>query len=118
MTPARLEANRRNAQKSTGPRTARGKAQSRLNGLRTGGRSRLYHDILMTLLYAPPCAVGRWARAMLTPELAAQPVLAELVAMLCQAEGEVALSQLQIERLRELGKKSLFVSPRPKPGSY
>jgi hypothetical protein len=39
MTPARLEANRRNAQKSTGPRTARGKAQSRMSGLKHGGRS-------------------------------------------------------------------------------
>ena len=36
MTPARLAANRRNARKSTGPRTARGKAQSRMNGLKSG----------------------------------------------------------------------------------
>ena len=41
LTPARIEANRRNAQKSTGPRTARGKGQSRMNSLRTGERSRL-----------------------------------------------------------------------------
>jgi hypothetical protein len=38
MTPARLAANRCNALKSTGPRTARGKAQSCLNRLKTGGR--------------------------------------------------------------------------------
>ena len=44
MTPARLQANRRNSQKSTGPRSARGKSQSRLNRLRGGGRSRLYED--------------------------------------------------------------------------
>jgi hypothetical protein len=45
LTPARIEANRRNAQKSTGPRTARGKVQSRMNGLRDGGRSPLYRDL-------------------------------------------------------------------------
>ena len=45
VSPARIEANRRNAQKSTGPRTARGKVQSRMNGLRDGGRSPLYRDL-------------------------------------------------------------------------
>ena len=37
VSPARVEANRRNAQKSTGPRTARGKLPSRLDALRDGG---------------------------------------------------------------------------------
>ena len=37
VSPARVEANRRNAQKSTGPHTARGKLQSRLDALRDGG---------------------------------------------------------------------------------
>lgn len=36
LTPARQAANRRNAQQSTGPRTAAGKARSRLNALRHG----------------------------------------------------------------------------------
>jgi hypothetical protein len=35
-TPAQIEANRRNAQKSTGPRSVEGKASSRLNALKTG----------------------------------------------------------------------------------
>ena len=37
LTPPLLEANRRNSRKSTGPRPARGKAHSRLNGLRRLG---------------------------------------------------------------------------------
>ena len=40
MTPAKLAANRANALKSTGPRTARGKAHVTLNALRHGGRCR------------------------------------------------------------------------------
>ena len=38
VSPARIAANRRNPQKSTGPRTVQGKAQSRMNGLREGNR--------------------------------------------------------------------------------
>ena len=89
MTPARLEANRRNARKSTGPRTARGKAQSRLNGLRSGGRSRLYGELLRALADAPPCAVARTAQSVLTPAQAAHPLFAEAVDIFCQAELEV-----------------------------
>ncbi|MGA3327578.1 MAG: hypothetical protein ABSF45_24210 [Terriglobia bacterium] len=44
-TPAFLEAIRRNAQKSTGPWTVRGKAQSCLNRLKTGARSRVYRQL-------------------------------------------------------------------------
>ena len=90
MTPARLEANRRNARKSTGPRTARGKAQSRLNGLRSGERSRLYREVLLALMDAPPCGVAKTARAVLTPAQAAHPMFAQLVDLFCQAESEVA----------------------------
>ena len=78
-TPAFLEANRRNAQKSTGPYTRRGKAQSCLNRLKTGERSRVYRQLWYGLLHAPPCAVGRTARALLSREQAAHPVFAELV---------------------------------------
>ena len=89
MTPARIAANRRNARKSTGPRTARGKAQSRMNGLRDGGRSRFYRNLMLTLFNAPPCAVDRTAQAVLTSEQAAHPLFAELVEMFRQAEIEV-----------------------------
>ena len=67
-SPARTAANRRNARKSTGRRSGRGKAQSRLNRLRNGARSRLYQDLMWKLMNAPPAAVARMARAALTPE--------------------------------------------------
>ena len=92
-SPARIAANRRNARKSTGPRSARGKAQSRLNRLRNGGRSRLYQELMWKLMDAPPAAVARAARAALTPEQAAHPLFAELVRIFCRAETEVALTQ-------------------------
>ncbi|HXR37838.1 MAG TPA: hypothetical protein VN776_02030 [Terracidiphilus sp.] len=91
MTPARLQANRRNAQKSTGPRTARGKSQSRLNRLRSGGRSRLYGDLLKALVDAPPGRVFESARAILTPAQMAHPLFADLVETFCEAESGVAL---------------------------
>jgi hypothetical protein len=91
MTPARLEANRRNAQKSTGPRTAQGKSQSRLNGLRSGARSRLYRDLLLALSDAPPCAVVQTARAALTPAQAKHPLFVQLVEVFRQAEIGTAL---------------------------
>src|SRR5512140_2289322 len=53
LTPALLASNRSNAQKSTGPRTARGKAVSRLNRLRTGARSREYLQFYSDILDAP-----------------------------------------------------------------
>lgn len=89
LTPALLAANRRNAQRSTGPRTARGKGQTRLNALRTGERSRLRLDLLMGLIYAPPCRVERWARAWVTPEMAWKPLFSELAEDFIQAEHEM-----------------------------
>jgi hypothetical protein len=86
LTPALLEANRRNARKSTGPRTARGKAQSRMNGLRKGERSAVYKKLLLSLLNAPPGAVDETARAILTPEQAAHPLFARFVEIARQAE--------------------------------
>jgi len=89
MTPARLQPNRRNSQKSTGPRTARGKSQSRLNRLRGGGRSRLYGDLLQALVDAPPCRVLETAREVLTPAQMSHPLFADLVEIFCQAEAGV-----------------------------
>jgi hypothetical protein len=66
MTQARLEANRRNAKKPTGPRTAAGKAWSRMNGLREGGRSPEYMSLVKALLDGPPCAIFRVGESCLT----------------------------------------------------
>ena len=86
LTPARLAANRRNARKSTGPRTARGKGWSRLNSLRSGARSSLYHGLWQALWDAPPCQMAITARATLTPQLASHPLFAEAVDMFVKAE--------------------------------
>lgn len=89
LAPARIEASRRNSKKSTGPRTARGKGQSRMNGLRTGGRSALHENFFLLMLDAPPCSVNQVARALLTPEMAAHPLFRDTVDMFRRAEGEV-----------------------------
>lgn len=88
LTPALLEANRRNAKKSTGPRTARGKAQTRMNALRTGEHSRLRRDLWVALLHARPGGVERRARALVTPQMAWNPLFRELAETLIQAERE------------------------------
>ena len=99
-SPARIAANRRKARKSTGPRSARGKAQSRLNRLGNGGRSRLYQDLMWKLTDAPPAAVARTARTALTPEWAAHPLFAGSVRIFCQAEMVVPLTrQIYCEEL-------------------
>ncbi len=89
LTPALLAAKRRNALKSNGPRTARGKAQSRLNGLRHGGRSAAYHSLLNALGNAPPGAILRLAGPILPPEMARHTVLAELLEAARLAEIEM-----------------------------
>jgi hypothetical protein len=49
-TAAQIDANRRNAQKSTGPRTEEGKNRSRMNALDHGGRA--------SILQLPPEEFG------------------------------------------------------------
>jgi len=100
LSPARLAANRRNARQSTGPRSARGEAQSRLNRLGDGSRSRLYQDLLWELMAAPPAAVAQTARGTMIPELAGHPLFEDLGRIFCQAGVEVALTR---RALREEG---------------
>jgi hypothetical protein len=93
LTPARFEAHRRNALKSTGPRTARGKAPSRVNSLRSWGPARFMHDLCLMRLDARPCSMDRGARAQLTPEQSVRPFLAETVDMFREIESAVVREQ-------------------------
>jgi len=88
MTPARLEANRRNAKKSTGPRTARGKSQSRMNSLRTGNRSAINSNLYFSLMMSPPGMMGSIAESILASGAAAHPFLASTLEICRQAEAE------------------------------
>jgi len=105
LSPARLAANRRKARQSTGPRSARGKAQSRLNRLRDGSRSRLYQDLRWPLMDARPAAVARTAWGTMTPELARHPLFADLGQIFCQADAEVALTRRALNEERTPQKK-------------
>ncbi len=111
-TAALLEANRRNARKSTGPRTLRGKAQSRLNALRTGLRSFLYDGLWWALIDAPLGAAEQTAATILTPEMAAHPVFAETVQAFWQLETEDILNE-EVARLNGAGASGLAGNVRP-----
>jgi len=108
LTPGLLEACRRNAQKSTGPRTVRGMAQTRMNALRGGGRSRLWREFAEDLFYAPPGGVERAVRELLTPELARHRLFAEHAEVAIEAELPEMDRLRQVKALcRRKGKKSV-----------
>lgn len=86
ITPALVEANRRNARKSTGPRSAVGKARSRLNGLRHGGRSKEYNRFGDALMAAPPYAILRFPEYFLTPAQLDHEVFVDLFEACWEAE--------------------------------
>ncbi len=75
LTPALLAANRANAQKSTGPRTAGGKARARLNNLQHGRRSPLFARFQSALRENPYNA--QWVgKKLLKAEEARHPLFA------------------------------------------
>ncbi len=76
-TAAFLAANRRNAQKSTGPKTARGKAWTRFNSLHTGVRSSELINFHKALLDAPACRVEATATAILRSRQNHHPLFLE-----------------------------------------
>ena len=86
MTAARIAASRRNALQSTGPRTARGKAQSSLNGLRSGRYSRTCQDLWEAFVAAAPGEVSRALASRLTPQQALHPCLTEVLKVFIEAE--------------------------------
>ena len=79
VTPARLAANRENARRSTGPRTAAGKSRSALNALRTGARSKTMKLTWQVIAEAPVGGVRRMARQVMTPAERAHPMVAPLL---------------------------------------
>jgi len=101
LTPARLAANRRNALKSTGPRTGAGKAWPRLNGLRGGTRSPACQRFLRALFDAEPCGIEQVARTNLSPQEAAHPLFARTVDLFRRAEFEVCLDYRRARLERE-----------------
>ena len=73
-TPALLAAIRQNSKKSTGPRTARGKAWSRLNRLRHGTRSPEYIRFFKALFDAPDGRMTAHAQTLLASMPVVHPV--------------------------------------------
>ena len=73
-TAAFLKANRRNAQKSTGPKTARGKAWTRFNSLRHGFRSPEYINFYYSLHDAPPGGIIPTVVSLLEPRAIRHPL--------------------------------------------
>ncbi len=120
MTPARIETHRRNARKSTGPRTERGKAQSRMNRLKLGTRSAFRRRLLLALLHAPPCSVEATARALLTPEQLRHPLFAGDMEVAHEAERATTQDCAHILRQTKKGlllsdERSLNVVEKPDP---
>ena len=105
LTPALLAANRRNAQKSTGPRTERGKNWSRVNRLRSGMRSRSFRRMMDAVLAAMPGEVRQTARALLPPHLARHPLyidfVEEIVETDLQLSAEAAVTRRRFERFQK-----------------
>jgi hypothetical protein len=115
LTPALTASNRRNARKSTGPRTARGKAWSRLNRLRNGSRSPECTNFLEALLDAPPGRVGVTAQALLQSNKVLYSLFIEAAELSVQAEIDIC-EESRRNRAQRKCENDLFL--RSKPESY
>jgi hypothetical protein len=82
LTPALLAANRRNAQRSTGPRTFEGIAHARLNGLRHGRRSPLFARF-RSAFFEQPNSIRSVSQRLLRREEARHPLLARYLNPRC-----------------------------------
>jgi len=108
LTPALLAANRNNAKKSTGPRTARGKAAIRWNGLRTGNSCPEYLNFFTALLNASPQMMGGVARALSDANLRLHPLFREAAELAVQAEALVCADQRWLSPPPVKSKKKKF----------
>ncbi len=116
LTTALLASNRRNAKQSTGPRTAQGKAWSRLNRLKEGWHSPAYINFLKALLDAPPGQVSLTAKALLKSQPVRHPLFLEVAELSVQAEIAIC-EENRLRRTRVNEKKNSFF-PRSKPECY
>ena len=89
LTAALLASNRKNAKQSTGPRTAQGKAWSRLNRMRHRAYSQEYINFVEVLLDAPPCRMAVTAQALLNSKPALHPAFVEIAEIFVRAEIEI-----------------------------
>lgn len=112
LTRALVEANRRNARSSTGPRSAAGKARSSLNSLRHGGRSSAYRSFLNALIQAAPGAILRSPKSFLTPAQADHQPFVEFFCSFWEAEAEMATG-LRVRAEGDLGKSWPVHKRRP-----
>lgn len=113
LTAALLASNRRNAKKSTGPRTARGKAWSRLNHLRHGMHSPEYVEFFKALLNAPLGEVGKTADTLLSSQPAVHPLFIEIVEASLQADIEICQERLRVLSQRKREKECLLERSKP-----
>lgn len=113
LTPALLASNRRNAKKSTGPRTAQGKAWSRLNRLRKGERSQELMDLVMALLCAPPGRMRETAQFLLDSKPAPHPLFVEAAEVGLQADLGIGRELEWIRMHRKLKRGDFFRRSKP-----
>jgi hypothetical protein len=78
-----------------------------MNGLKGGGRSRLFENFVRAMHTSPPCSVDRTAAAVLTPEQSRHPLFTEMVDLFRQAEIDI-VSDIRWERARREARKRIF----------
>ncbi len=115
MTLRRWAANQANAQRSTGPRTAQGKARSRLNALRTGSRSPAFLRFRDAMALAPPGETDAVAAAMLSPEQLNHPFVASHVDSWRELWEYAVTHTPEYRRLRREIRRKVLKMGRSKP---
>jgi len=93
LTPALLASNRRNASKSTVPRTARGKAISRMNRMRDGMRSREFLNFFRTMSDALPGQVGLTAARLLSGHVMIHGLFIDVIRDIMEADQAISRHQ-------------------------